>query len=87
MSMIIAVFGVFVLPIFGIKNIEIAKHAFALALIMFAGYPLALAGHYEMFNSKTARSFDKFPFQEKVAIGIIVILAIAYIASVIIIGK
>jgi hypothetical protein len=79
-SMIVAAVGTFILPILKLVDINFAINAFAVALILFIGYPFALAGHYDMFNPNTKRSFKRYTFQEIIAIVIILILAIAYIA-------
>jgi len=78
-SMLIASIGVFALPILGLVDLNIVKHSFGLAVLTFIGYPFALAGHYDMYNKKTKRSYLYCPLQEKVVISIVTILAIAYI--------
>jgi len=78
-SMLIASIGVFALPILGLADLNIVKYSLGLAVLMFVGYPFALAGHYDMYNNKTPRSYLYFPFQERVVIIIVAILATAYI--------
>jgi hypothetical protein len=65
-SMTVLMAGVFVLPILGLVNFDFGIHSFGLALLLFAGHPFALAGHYDMYNRKTPRSYHYFPVQERV---------------------
>lgn len=74
-SMLIMVFCIFVFPILGI-GLGFATNAFGVSLILFSGYPFALAGHYELFTSKdkTNRKGGHFPFQEKVVLVVTVVV-------------
>ena len=76
--------GVFVLPILGLVSINFMKHCFALAVLLFVGYPIALVGHYDMYNNKTKRSCSHFLFQEQVVVATITVLAITYLLFVLI---
>jgi len=78
-SMVVAMLGVFVLPILGLVGMNFMEHCFALAVLLFVGYPFALAGHYGMYNNKTGRSYSYFPFQEKVAVMVTTVLVITYL--------
>jgi hypothetical protein len=78
-SMLVTVIGVFALPILGLADLTFIKYSFGLAVLLFVGYPFALAGHYDMYNNKTARSYLYFPFQEKVVVVIVTILVVAYV--------
>ena len=78
-SMAVAMVGVFVLPILGLADLSFIRFSFGLAVLLFVGYPFALAGHYDMYNNKTPRSFLYFPFQEKVVVAVIAILVTAYL--------
>lgn len=78
-SMAVAMFGVFAFPILGFFDINFPKYAFGLAVLLFIGYPFALAGHYDMYNKKTKRSYLYFPFQEKVVIAIVSIFVVIYL--------
>jgi len=78
-SMLTLVIGVFIMPIVHSVDLNLVKHVFGLALILFAGYPFALAGHYDMYNHKTARGFEYFTLQEKLAIVVIVAVVIVYV--------
>lgn len=78
-AMLVTVLGVFVAPVIGIATSDTAKMAFGLGAILFAGHSFALAAHYELFNHKTTRSYDYFPPQERVAIIVVTIMAVAYL--------
>lgn len=78
-SMVTLMVGVFILPILNLADLNFAQHSFGLAVILFVGYPFALAGHYDLYNSKTSRSYSYFPFQEKVVVLIIIILVVGYL--------
>jgi hypothetical protein len=78
-SMIVTVIGVFVLPTLGLVDLTFTLRSFGLAVLIFAGYPFALAGHYDMYNNKTTRSYLYFPLQERVVVVAVTILAIGYI--------
>ncbi|VVB92867.1 Uncharacterised protein [uncultured archaeon] len=84
LSMVIAMVGVFVLPILGLVDLSFIKLSFGLAVLLFVSYPFALAGHYDMYNNKTSRSFLYFPAQEKVVVAITAILVILYLLFAII---
>ena len=51
-SLVVIVVGVFVLPTLRLPADDaFARDAFALGLLLFAGYPFALAGHYRLFRT------------------------------------
>jgi uncharacterized membrane protein YiaA len=77
-SMATLAVGVFVFPILKIADLAFAEHSFGLAVILFIGYPFALAGHYDMYN-REKRSYEYFTLQERIVILLVAILAIAYI--------
>tara|TARA_R110001599_G_scaffold353879_1_gene601879 strand:- start:21373 stop:21783 length:411 start_codon:yes stop_codon:yes gene_type:complete len=81
-SMLIMVLCVFLLPILGF-GITFATNAFGISLILFAGYPFALAGHYELFTSKDkeVRKGGHCPFEEKVVLAVTVIVLFFYEAA------
>lgn len=78
-SMVTLMVGVSILPILDLADLNFAQHSFGLAVILFVGYPFALAGHYDLYNSKTSHSYSYFPFQEKVVVLIIIILVVGYL--------
>lgn len=79
LSMVVLLVGVFTLPILDLVDMNFVKHSFGLAVILFIGYPFTLAGHYDMYNNKTPRSYDYFPFQEKVVVVILKICVVVYL--------
>jgi hypothetical protein len=78
-SMLVVVIGVFVLPILNVANLKFMKLAFGLALLLFIGYPFALAGHYDMYNKNTRRSMRYLPLQERVVTVLILLAVVAYL--------
>ncbi len=54
-SMAVTMVGVFVLPILGLADLSFIRFSFGLAVLLFVGYPFALAGHYDMYDNKTSR--------------------------------
>lgn len=78
-SMLIMVFCIFLFPILGFGD-KFATNAFGVALILFAGYPFALAGHYELFRStnKSTRKGGHCPFEERVVLVITILLLVLY---------
>ncbi len=62
-AMVVAFLGVFALPIGGIENPNVPRLALGLSIILFAGYPFALAGHYDLYT-KGPRSDDYATKQE-----------------------
>jgi hypothetical protein len=81
-SLAITLLGVFVAPISGLYGEVSAAKVLGLSLILLACYPFSLAGHYELFNYRTGRSFGICPFQERVSIAVTGILSVAYILLV-----
>jgi hypothetical protein len=78
-SMLVLVVGIFLLPVLGFVDQQFMRYAFGLAVLLFIGYPFALAGHYDMYNNKTKRSYQYFPFQEKVVVAVIAVSVITYV--------
>jgi hypothetical protein len=59
-SLVVNVGGVFVLPILSLpSSTEFARDAFGLGLLLFAGYPFALAAHYELIGSPITEKNEK----------------------------
>lgn len=79
-AMLVTVLGVFVAPVLGLAGIATAQMWFGLGAILFVGHSFALAGHYELFNYKSMRSYQYFPFQEKVIVLVVILLSLAYMA-------
>ncbi|KOG82234.1 hypothetical protein ADK78_03155 [Kitasatospora aureofaciens] len=79
LSIVITMLGVFIAPVLDIGSSTLPVKAFGLAVLLLAGYPFALAGHYDMFNSRTHRSWTYFPGQERIALSVVGVSAVAYI--------
>lgn len=79
-AMLATVLGVFVAPVLRLASIDAAQMLFGLGAILFVGHAIALAGHYELFNPKTARTYQYFPLQEKLIVAAVLGMSIAYMA-------
>lgn len=77
-SLLITFLGVFALPIAGVENTYLPRLALGLSIILFAGYPFALAGHYDLYT-KGRRSYDYVTRQEKLAILVTIIAAFMFL--------
>jgi hypothetical protein len=96
-SLVVALVGVFVLPVLG-AGLAFARYALGWAFLLLAGYPFALAGHYEILLGKVPKeTVDRrdemtlegtdwdYPWdseQEKGVIKLIVAASAAYFAAV-----
>jgi hypothetical protein len=80
-SLSVAMLGVFTAPILDIGSAELPAKAFGLSVLLLAGYPFALAGHYDMYNPRTSRTMAYFPRQEQVVLSIVVVTVIAYLIT------
>jgi hypothetical protein len=47
--------------------------------VLLAGYPFALVGHYEMFNSRTPRTMTYCPWQERVVLSVVAVAVVSYV--------
>lgn len=78
-SLLTTVLGVFVLPVTGLASPRAAERAFGLSVVLFAGYPFALLGHYGLlFNKGTVLPGKYSTRQEIIVIAITVLIAILY---------
>ena len=77
-AMVVAFLGIFVLPLTGMKNPKIPQLSLGLSIILFAGYPFALAGHYDLYT-KGPRSYAYATRQEKLAVLLTIILALIFL--------
>lgn len=78
-GMLILVFGVYLLPIMNIVNLDISTILFGLGIFLFIGQALGIAGHYQLFNTKKKREFMWFPKQEKNVLLIATIVSLSYL--------
>lgn len=76
-SMVVTTMGVLILPMLGWVSVDTGARLFGLALLLFVGYPFALAGHYDMYDRKP-RTGVYCTRQEKVAVAVIVAIVLFY---------
>jgi hypothetical protein len=76
-SMVVTAIGVFILPLVGWVTLDTSARLFGLALLLFVGYPFALAGHYDTYNQKP-RTGVYCTRQEKVAIAVVAAVVLLY---------
>jgi hypothetical protein len=70
--------GVFVLPLTRLASESASYTAFGISVILFAGFPVALAGHYDLFTLGD-RSMEYFTRQERIAVGLTLLMIIAFL--------
>ncbi|MFJ8212113.1 hypothetical protein [Streptomyces sp. NPDC096033] len=78
-SLAVTMLGVFLAPILGISGASAALKAFGLSVLLLAGYPFALASHYEMFNPRTRRTMTYCPRQERIVLSMVAVAVVAYV--------
>src|SRR5256885_2339925 len=78
-AMVINVAGVFLLPILRLLGSRQATVLLGLAALLFVGHPFAIAGHYQMYDRQDRPRQGYFPHQEKIAITVVLVLAIIYL--------
>jgi hypothetical protein len=79
LAMGVMVVGVFVTPAVGAAGLVTVRKLFGLSTLLFLGHGLAVAGHYELYNPRTTRSFAWFPLQERVAVTLVLAGATVYL--------
>jgi hypothetical protein len=79
-SLVVTMFGVFIAPVLAIGGTAVPAKAFGLAVLLLAGYPFALAGHYDLFNPRTSRTMAYCPRQERVVLMLVAATAVVYVA-------
>jgi hypothetical protein len=84
LSLTTSFIGVFVLPILDVIGRHAASRMFGLAAVLLLGWAFALAGHYEMYNWTTKRSYDPFPRQERIAASVVAVAVVAYVVIAIV---
>jgi len=77
-SMLIAFLGVFIFPLAGLDDENIPKISLGISIVLFAGYPFALAGHYELYT-KGKRKYRYTNRQEIIPIIVAEHIALAYL--------
>jgi hypothetical protein len=73
------VFGVVLFPVLGKMTPDSPRIFFGLGVLLFFGHAIGLAGHYELYNRYTARSFEWFPLQERVTFGFTLLCSVIYL--------
>ncbi|MBV8543480.1 MAG: hypothetical protein JO093_14530 [Acidobacteria bacterium] len=77
-AMLTMVLGVFLGAALDITSIGQTKRLFGLSTLLFVCHGIAVAGHYELYGHGHKRSFRWFPFQEKAAFAITVLVLATY---------
>jgi hypothetical protein len=79
-SMLILIFGVFVLPIVAPVKLDTVVHLLGLSLIRFAGYPFVLAGHYDLYRRvERPDGRPRFTSQEGVVLAVWEVIILGYL--------
>ena len=79
LSLLGIMLGVFIAPILGLGGTAVPTKAFGLSALLLAGYPFALAGHYDMFNPRTSRTMAYCPRQEQIVLSTVVVAVVVYL--------
>lgn len=83
LSILISIFAIFLVPIATNSIPAWTLVLYGTGLILFASYPFALVGHYEVFRPTKRRAAPKYwPFQEKMAEGITILLILVFVGYV-----
>jgi hypothetical protein len=79
--MTVTVLGIFVAPVLEIVDMHIIQVILGLVALLYLGYAVALAGHYELFSRGKKRSMVWWPRQEKIAMLHVVIIVTLYLVG------
>lgn len=80
-AMLVAFLGVFALPLAGIENPDLPRLSLGLSIVLFAGYPFALAGHYNLYTKGKIRSNASYcTKQETIVVMVTIVLAIMFLS-------
>ncbi len=81
LTLLLCTASVFVLPMLRLATIYRAQHLFGLAIILLAGYPFALAGHYGILLNKGREEIpgEYAHWQEKSVMALTILLATLYL--------
>lgn len=77
-GMLVFVGGVYLLPMMKLISTRSAAILCGLGTLLFVGYVVSLAAHYQLFNRTSLRKFVWFPMQERVAISLAIAVSAAY---------
>jgi len=87
-ALVVAVIGVFLLPIAGYASLRVPRICLGVSLILFAGHALALAGHYDLLTKARPRGPRPWlPRQELVIVGITVLSIVAFVGVTLLLGE
>ncbi len=78
---VITVLGVFVLPLLGIGGKELPALSLAVGALLLVGHSFAIAGHYGLYNRKAFKNPKWFPVQERIAIALVMLAVLAFLAA------
>jgi hypothetical protein len=84
LSLLVTMLGVFVAPIVDLGGAAFPMKAFGASVILLAGYPFALAGHYDMYNFRTTRTMAYCPRQERVVLVVVAAVLVGYVGLAVI---
>jgi len=79
LSMVVTALSVFVLPALKLIPLDSVTRLLGFAALLFVGHPFALAGHYELYNPTTKRSYNYFPLQERMIIAMVGLISVVYL--------
>ncbi len=81
-SLLTTVLCVFVLPTMGLLSVGAAERAFVVSVLLFAGYPFALLGHYGLlFNRGTTLPGMYSTKQERTVVAFTALVSVLYLVS------
>lgn len=79
LAMVVTALSVFVLPAVGTIAVESVARLLGFGALIFVGHSFALAGHYELFNPRTKRSYAYFPLQERIVLLVVAVISLGYL--------
>jgi hypothetical protein len=80
-ALVVALFGVFLLPIAGFASLRVPRLFLGVSLILFVGHAFALAGHYELFTrGRSPETRTWLPRQELIAISLTALAVVVFVA-------
>ena len=79
LAMVVTALSVFVLPAVGAIAVDSVAKLLGFAALIFVGHSFALAGHYELFDPRTKRSYAYFPLQERIVLLVVLLISLGYL--------
>jgi len=78
-SLTVTLLGVFAAPVLGLFGLWGATRAFGWAVLLLTGWPLAVAGHYELFHRRPrTRPAPYVTHEEWAVVAIVTAASVAY---------